>query len=475
MPEKAYLAIDLGASGGRLFAGLFDGERLRIEELHRFEHGAIQLGKALQWNVLGLWQQMVEGLRLARLKLGDRIQSVGVDTWGVDFALLGRNDELLGNPYSYRDRRTDGVMQRVFDQVGRKTVFDATGVQFMPINTLYQLVAMREQDSPLLDAAQTFLMMPDFQCFDPTAHNWAKGLLEKLAVPTDIFPRLVEPGTALGALRPELARETGLSSMRVIAPGTHDTASAVISVPVTSKPGPRPDWCYLSSGTWSLMGLELPEPVITEQTLRLNFTNEGGVGGTIRLLKNITGLWLVQECRRTWTQAGVKHSWDALARMADDAPRLASFINPDAPEFQAPCDMPEAIRDYCRNTKQPVPEDEGSIIRVCLDSIALRSRYVLGALEEINGGRIETVHVVGGGTNNRQLCQATADACQRTVVAGPAEATVIGNILVQAISDGAIGSIGEARDLVHRSFPVETYEPRDNQSWVAAYERFVTL
>ncbi|HEX3871961.1 MAG TPA: rhamnulokinase family protein [Pirellulales bacterium] len=493
MAEKAYLAVDLGASGGRVFAGIFDGQRLRLEPCHRFEHSATLAGGLLQWDLLALWRHVTDGLRAARNILGTSIRSVGVDTWGVDFALLGRGDVLLGNPVSYRDRRTEGVMDRVLNDVGREAVFNATGVQFMPINTLYQLVAMRQQNSPLLDVAETFLMMPDVinwlltghkcneftnatttQCFDPRAHAWATDLLETLRVPTHLFAPLVEPGTVLGGMRAEVASETGLHGVNVVAPGTHDTASAVLAVP-TSSNSRRPDWCYISSGTWSLMGVELPEPVISDPCLRLNFTNEGGVGNTIRLLKNITGLWLVQECRRVWEQAGRKYTWETLSGMVAEAEPLTAFVAPDAPQFQAPCDMPEVVRAFCKSTNQRVPSDDAAVTRVCLDSLALRCRYVLGALEELIGNRLDTVHIVGGGTQNRLLCQATADACQRPVQAGPVEATVIGNVLVQAIADGELASIAEARELVRRSFPVESYEPRDAHRWNDAFSRFNEL
>ncbi|MBS0209442.1 MAG: rhamnulokinase [Planctomycetes bacterium] len=494
MAEQVYLAIDLGASGGRVFAGRFDGSRLALDELHRFEHGGIQAGGGLYWNSLGLWQQIVEGLRAAHARYGAAIRSIGVDTWGVDYGLLDARDELLGQPRCYRDRRTTGVMQRVLEQVPREEVFRQTGVQFMGINTLYQLVAMRQQRSPQLDMAKTFLMMPDLinwlltgvksceatnasttQCFNPTTHDWARDLLGKLDIPTEMFLPVTEPGSRLGKLRPEVADETGLADVEVVAPGTHDTASAVVAVPAASKPGARPDWCYISSGTWSLMGVETPGPVLTDACLRWNFTNEGGVGRTIRLLKNITGLWLAQECRRVWRQKGKNLSWDELTRLAEAAPALASVIDPDAAEFQAPGDMPEAVRAYCRRTGQAVPTDEGGVFRACLEGIAHRYRYVLGALESLTEGRIETIHVVGGGTQNKQLCQATADACQRPVVAGPVEATVIGNVMVQAMSAGAVGSVAEAREVVGRSFALEHYAPRASAPWDAAYERFLKV
>ena len=494
MADEVYLAIDLGASSGRVLAGLFDGESIRLEELHRFENGAVLAGGCLQWDLLNLWSQICHGLRAAGSKYGRQIKSIGVDTWGVDYALLGRNDTLLANPVSYRDRRTDGVMERVFGRVPRDEIFAETGLQFMGINTLYQLVAMRWQKSPVLDVAESFLMMPDLfhwlltgvksneytnatttQFFNPSRGFWATTLLEKLELPTNIFCPIVQPGTRLGRLRPEVAVETGLSDVDVVVVGTHDTASAVMAVPAGAAGGPRPDWCYISSGTWSLMGVEMPRPVVNDKCRQWNFTNEGGVGSTTRLLKNITGLWLVQECRRIWSQSGRAYRWDELVRLAEAEPALASLVNPDDPAFQSPGNMPEAIRANCQQHGQPVPASDGALIRCVLESLALKCRYVLGALEDLVEGPLRTIHVVGGGVQNRQLCQATADACQRRVLAGPIEATALGNVMMQSIAAGSVGSIADARAIIARSFPVETYEPRDHDLWSAAYERFRKL
>jgi len=492
MADKVFLAADLGASSGRHVLGRFDGRSLRLEEVYRFENGPVELPGRLHWDLLGLWKDVLRGLGAATAQTGGQIASVGVDTWGVDFGLLGPGDELLGNPYHYRDGRTDGMLERAFGLVSREEIFRHTGLQFMQFNTLFQLLAMKLGGSPLLGVAERMLMMPDLfhwlltgakcnemteastsQFYNPLTGDWATKLLEQFDLPTHILGAIEQPGTDLGPLRPEVAAETGLSGTRVVLPGTHDTASAVMAVPAASRPGERPDWCYISLGTWALMGVESPKPVVTDQVLKLNFTNEGGVGGTTRLLKNITGLWLVQECRRVWNQAGRDWGWEDLNRLSGAAKPLVSFVNPDAPDFLAPDNMPEAVCEFCRKTGQAVPDSEGTVLRCALDSIAMKFRHVLSMCEELVGGRIETVHVVGGGTQNRQLCQAGADACGRCVVAGPVEATATGNIMMQAVAAGEVASIAEAREVIRRSFEVDEYEPQNTAAWDEAYERFL--
>ncbi|MEN6452534.1 MAG: rhamnulokinase family protein [Thermoguttaceae bacterium] len=493
MAEKAYLAVDIGASSGRHLLGLFDGQRLRLEEVYRFENGPVQVDGRLYWDLLNQWSHIRQGLRAAGGQ-GRPITSVGVDTWGVDFGLLGRGDELLGNPYHYRDSRTNGMMDRAFSIVPRPEIFRHTGLQFMQLNSLYQLLAMKLAKSPLLDAAESLLFMPDLfhwllsgvkcnemtdsstsQFYNPVTGGWATELLDKLSLPKHLLGKIVQPGTTLGALRSSVAAESGLAATKVVLPGTHDTASAVMAVPAASRPGTRPDWCYVSLGTWALMGIETPKPLVTDAVMKLNFTNEGGVGGTTRLLKNITGLWLVQECRRVWNQAGANLDWEALNRLSAAAPPLRSLVDPDAPEFMAPGDMPKAICEFCRRTGQPVPEDRGAIVRCALESIAMKFRQVCQMCEELNGDRLKTMHIVGGGTKNRQLCQAAADACGRRVVAGPIEATATGNLMMQALAAGDVASIAEAREVVRRSFPVEEYEPKNTAAWDEAYGRFLKI
>ncbi|MEN6557262.1 MAG: rhamnulokinase family protein, partial [Thermoguttaceae bacterium] len=385
MAQRIYLAVDMGASSGRHVLGRFDGRTVQLEEVYRFENGPVDVGGRLYWDLLGQWSHVRRGLRAAA-EAEVQIASVGVDTWGVDFGLLGRGDELLGNPYNYRDRRTEGVIEKACGIVPREEIFRHTGLQFVSINTLYQLLAMKLTGSPLLDIAETFLMMPDLfhwlltgvkcnemteasttQFYNPVAGGWATELLERFSLPTRILAPIAQPGTTLGPLRPSLAAESGLQTVQVVLPGSHDTASAVMAVPAHTEPGQRPDWCYISLGTWALMGIESPGPVINDAVLKLNFTNEGGVGGTIRLLKNITGLWIVQECRRVWNQAGAPLDWDAMTQMSVAAAPLRSFIDPDAPEFVAPGDMPEAIRAFCRKTGQAVPDDRGAVLRSVLE------------------------------------------------------------------------------------------------------------
>jgi rhamnulokinase len=494
MTQKVYLAVDMGASSGRHLLGHFDGQQLRLEEVYRFDNGPVEVGGRLYWDLLGLWSHVRQGLRAASGKCGGAIASVGVDTWGVDFGFLGRGDELLGNPYHYRDCRTNGMMERAFGIVSREDIFRQTGLQFMQINSLYQLLAMKLAGSPLLDIAETLLMVPDLfhwlltgvkcnemtdastsQFYNPIRGTWATELLDRFSLPTRFLGPIAQPGTTLGPLRPNLAAETGLAATQVVLPGSHDTASAVMAVPAESHGGDRPDWCYVSLGTWALLGIELAHPLVTDAVLKLNFTNEGGVGGTTRLLKNIGGLWLVQECRRVWNQAGAGLTWDAMNQSIADQPPLRSFVNPDATDFLAPGDMPEAIRGFCRKTGQAVPESNGAVVRCALESIAMKFRHVLEMAEQLGGGRLETVHIVGGGVQNRQICQFAANACGRRVVAGPVEATATGNLMMQAIADGAVGSIAEAREVIRRSFPVDQYEPTDTAAWDDAYQRFLKI
>jgi len=489
-----YLALDLGAESGRGLIGKFDGERLALEEVHRFANGPVRMLDTLHWDLPRLFDEIKTALRKAGAACPG-LDGAGVDTWGVDFGLVGRGDVLLGNPVHYRDARTDGMLDEAFRLVPRARIYEATGLQFMPLNTAYQLLAMKRANSPLLEAAETLLMIPDLlgwlltgrragertdasttQLYDPRAGTWSDSLCEGLGLPRHILPELIDPGTELGPLRKSVAEEVGIASLRILAPATHDTASAVAAVPAISsnRSGP-PDWCYLSSGTWSLLGVEVPRPVINDQTLQYNFTNEGGVAGTTRLLKNIMGLWIVQECRRTWARAGRDLSYEELIPRAEAARPFAALIDPDDPSLLAPGDMPARLAALCVRTGQRAPDDEGAAVRCALESLALKYRWTIARLEAILGTTIRAIHVVGGGARNALLCQFTADACGCPVHAGPVEATAAGNVLLQAMARGRIGTLSDARAVVARSFPAVTYEPRDNAAWRDAAGRFEAL
>jgi rhamnulokinase len=492
MSQQVYLGVDLGAESGRVMAGLWNGKKMQLEEIHRFANGGIAIADTLRWNTLGLWGEIQTGLTAAAKKFGKSVVSVGVDTWGVDFALLSKSGELLGLPYHYRDARTRGMMQKVLARVPREEIFSETGLQFMEINTLFQLLALQKNSPELLAAAETLLLMPDFlhfclsgarvceftiattsQCVNPKKRAWATDLLDKLGLPAKIFPDIVPPGTHIGHLRPGLAERTGLGAIAVVAPAAHDTGSAVAGVP-TKNTG-KPNWAYLSSGTWSLLGVEVPDALLSHRVLELNLTNEGGVDGTYRLLKNIMGMWLLQQCRRAFAEKGGDYSYEQLVQMAGEAGAFRSLVNPNDDRFLNPPDMPKAIQDFCRETGQPIPENEGQIVRCVLESLALIYATVLDGLEELVGTKIEVVHVVGGGSRNKVLNAFTASACGRPVVAGPVEATVLGNLLVQARSHGEIQSLADIRSAVRESSEVVQYDPENAGAWNEARGRFAAL
>jgi rhamnulokinase len=488
MAKRVYLAVDLGAESGRVIAGIWDGKRIRLEEVHRFPNGAVPLAGSLRWDALRLWSEIQSGLGMAAAKHGKQIVSVGADTWGVDYVLLSRTGEMLGQPHHYRDARTNGVMEAAFAKVPRSAIFAKTGLQFMQFNTLFQLMATQQRTPELLKAAERLLFMPDFlhwamcgsevaeftiastsQCLDPRTGKWAGSLLKKLGLPTNILPEIVLPGTQLGTLREPVRELTGLGAIQVIAPPSHDTASAVAGVPTASTG--KADWAYISSGTWSLMGAEIASASLTERTAELNMTNEGGIDGTWRLLKNIMGLWLVQQCKRSFDKRGRTADYAELASLAERARPLRSLVNPDDPGFLNPPDMPKAMQDFCRRTGQPIPKSPGELVRCAYESLALRYRQVLGWLEELTGNRIEVIHVVGGGSKSRILNQFTADACQRPVVTGPIEATALGNLLVQVRASGELSSLSEMREVIRASSEVVTYTPGDAAPWEAAAAR----
>lgn len=493
--DPVYLAVDLGASGGRVLAGKVTATGIELDELHRFANGGLRQGKRLVWNLLGLWEQVCEGLAKGAAKYGDAIKSVGVDTWGVDYVLLDANEDVVGPCFHYRDARTRGMMERAFERISRSEIFQETGLQFMEINTAYQLFAMRTQLSPLLDIAERFMMVPDYfhwqlsgeqsneytnasttQLLNAETGNWSHRVMSALEIPTHLFSQPIQPGTTLGSITSDVASRTGLSpQVQVVVPATHDTGSAVLAVPASTFASEYPDWCYISCGTWSLFGAELPRPRINDMCQMFNFTNEGGVSGSIRLLKNISGLWIVQQCRAQWRREGHDWSWDHLIQLAEQAPPMESIIDTDDPLLAAPANMPDAIREYCKRTSQTPPQTEGEVIRCALESLALRYRLVLDYLEQLVGRPFKTIHMVGGGVQNRMLCQLAADACQRVVVAGPVEATALGNVMMQAIGSGELGSIDQARQLVRAASGVREYHPRRGNRWEEGFQRLKQL
>jgi rhamnulokinase len=484
MARDVALAVDLGASSGRVVAGGFDGRLLELEEVHRFDNGPVTMAGRLIWDLPRLWQEVSLGLRAAAARHGRAISSVGVDTWGVDFSFLAADGELLANPVCYRDARTQGMLATATAVVPREEIFAATGLQFMEINSLYQLLALVRAESSVLTAADRLLMIPDLvhwllsgvasnertnasttQCFDPQTGDWAFPLLARLGLPQRIFGTIADPGTTLGPLRPEVAAEAGLGAVRVVLPGTHDTASAVAAVPAAEPPSRRPDWAYVSLGTWALVGAELDRPLVTPECLARNFTNEAGIGGTTRLLKNVCGLWLVQQCRAAWQRAGQAWTWDQLTALAAEAPPLVTLVDPNHPSLVAPADMPAAIRALARASGEPEPETTAATVRAALESVAAAVRRTLLELDGLLGRRVGRVHVVGGGVKNPLLCQMIADATGRPVVAGPVEATAIGNLLVQLLAHDGTIDLRAIRRVVRDTFEPVRYDPKDAARW----------
>jgi rhamnulokinase len=462
-----YLAFDLGAESGRAMLGRLRDRRLALEEIHRFPNQPLRENGSLRWDIRGLWAEMRHALDRAPKALA----SIGVDTWGVDFGLLDANGELIENPYHYRDRRTEGVMDSVFARVSRERIYAATGIQFLPFNTLYQLYATAPE---VIERSECLLMISDLlnywltgkrateytiatttQMVDASTRAWAFDLIAELQLPARLFQPIVEPGAEIGSWK----------DVPVIAPACHDTGSAVAAVEMS------PDSAFLSSGTWSLLGAELTQPVITPRARDLNFTNEGGVCGTIRVLKNIAGMWLLQSCRRSWQEC----SYEDLLRAAERQPAFISLIDPDHPAFLNPPDMPEAIAVYCARTSQPVPASPPACARAILESLALKYREVLESLEEITARRFREIRVIGGGSRNRVLNQFTADATGRTVIAGPVEATALGNIAMQMLATGAVGTLSQARAIIAQSFPTDRFEPASTLVWNDAIARFSRL
>jgi rhamnulokinase len=485
-----FLAIDLGASSGRVFEGAWNGEIFEVRELHRFINSSSSVLGHLHWDVLRLWSEIKDGL--SRYSRENQVAPAGIaiDAWGVDFALLDSAGSLLGNPYTYRDRRTDGMPSAVFARITEKDIFRETGVQSWQTNTLLQIFSMAQNKDPQLEAAATMLMIPDLftfwlsgektiECtvgstsgmFRTERSEWALDLLSGLGIPSHFLPPLTKPGTFLAPLRRELANEINFSALPpVLAVAAHDTASTVAAIPAMDL-----DSVFISSGTWSLMGVEITQPVTTNLALDLRVSNERGVAGSTLLLRNITGLWILQECVRRWQLQGNSYTWADLLKLAESSKPFRSLIDPDARDFRAPNNMLLAIQNFCQRTKQPKPDSPGAFVRCCIESLTLRYRETLGSLEHLTGRRLSTIRVAGGGCRNRMLCQFTANATNRHVVTGPVEASVLGNVMTQAIATGHIKNFTEGREVITSSIHQSFFEPRTIDVWDDAYHRFQKL
>ncbi len=482
--EKKVLAFDFGASGGRAMCGTFDGGKITIEELHRFSNDPVILNGTMYWDVLRLFFEIKQGLIKAK-KCG-RIESIGIDTWGVDFGLIDEEGRLLENPVHYRDSRTEGMLEESFKFISKEKFYEITGNQFMEINTAFQLLYLLKNRKDLLERADKMILMPDLfnyfltgekkaeysiasttQLLDARKGEWSDEVIDALKLPKNIFPDIVPTGTKIGTLSEEICTELGLGKIDVMAVAGHDTQCALVAVPTAEE-----DFIFLSCGTWSLLGTELPEPIINDKSEYYNITNEGGYGRKISFLKNIIGLWCIQESRRQWIREGLEYGFGDLEIMAKDAPSLRCFIDPDAPEFTPAGDVPKRIREFCERTGQPVPESIGEVVRCINESLAMKYRHAIEEIKDCTGRDYQTVYMVGGGTQSALLCQFTANACGRRVSAGPVEATVLGNVALQLMASGDIKSLGEAREIIKRSQDIKIYEPQDTAAWDEAYERF---
>lgn len=474
MSAKQVIAVDLGATSGRVMAAAYDGARLELREAHRFPNIPVQTPSSLRWDVLRLWREITMGIAAV-----EGATSIGLDSWGVDYALLDSAGELLGNPWHYRDPRTDGAMEWVFDRMPRREIFQRTGIQFMPLNALYQLAASIRDGSPQLQQAASLLTIADLfnywltgsktcefteastmQLYNPALADWDRELMSAVGIPTEILTPIVAPGSKIGEYQ----------GIDVIVPACHDTGSAVVAVPTTTE-----DYAYLSSGTWSLLGMELDAPIISDAAYAANVTNEGGYGGTYRLLKNIMGLWVADQCRLAWRSAGRDYSFAELTAMVTGATLFKSLIEPDDPLFLPPGDMPARVVEFCRRRGQPSPDSDADVMATVYVSLAYKYRYVLEQLIAVSGRRVDRLHIIGGGSQNALLNQMTANAIGRPVIAGPAEATATGNAIVQLIANGELAHVGEARALLSGSDELRHFEPKDSAHWDEHYERFCAL
>jgi len=487
--ELNMLAFDFGASSGRGLLGRFNGTRLEIEEIHRFSNDPVDIAGHTYWDILRLYWEMQQGLiKFATSKQGE-IASIGIDTWGVDFGLLDKAGRLVGNPYHYRDRRNEGMIEEACRRVPKEEIFNRTGVAFQKFNTLFQLLSMQLNEPEALERSSTMLFMPDLftyfltgekktefteattsQMLDAVTGQWDRELLDKLGIPHHFLTEIDYPGTERGKVKSEIADFLGINKAPVIAVATHDTGSAVAAVPAKNS-----SYAFLSSGTWSLMGVVIDKPIINDYTLRWNYTNEGCVGGKYRLIKNIMGMWIFNECKRAWDRRGEVYSYGELDKLAEQSASFMAFIDPDNDLFYSPGDMPEKVQQFCKQTGQAVPQTKGEIVRCIFESLALKYRWSFEKLEEILGYSLDVLHIVGGGIKNRMVNQFTANVLKKPVICGPVEATAIGNLMVQAMALGEVKNQEEIRQVVKNSFPTEDYMPKDTDAWDEAYERFLKI
>lgn len=484
---KRVLAFDFGASSGRAIIGCFDGDKITLEEVHRFSNDPVSVGGTVYWDVLRLFYEIKQGIIKAKIAGG--FDSIGIDTWGVDFGLIDSEGKLMENPVHYRDARTVGLVDEAFKTMPKEKLYGITGIQFMELNTLFQLISLKKYRPWMLERAEKMLFMPDLfgymltgkmcaeysiastsQLIDLDKRTWSKEILDAFGIKESVFAPLVQPGTVLGELSKEICEECGVDPVPVISVCGHDTQSAITSVPCEDG-----DFAFLSSGTWSLFGTELDKPIVNETSMNINITNEGGFDGSTGFLKNIIGLWLIQESRRQWKREGKEYSYADLEKLALAAEPFKCFIDPDAPEFVPHGNIPERVREFCRKTGQYVPETVGEIMRCIYESLAMKYRLTFEKLRECTERDYPVIHVIGGGTKDGLLCQMTANSCDRTVKAGPIEATVMGNVAVQLMSDGSVKNIGQARKIVAESSELKTFEPKDTDKWAGAYEDFLKI
>lgn len=484
---KRVLAFDFGASSGRAIIGCFDGDKITLEEVHRFSNDPVSVGGTVYWDVLRLFYEIKQGI--VKAKIAGGFDSIGIDTWGVDFGLIDSEGKLMENPVHYRDTRTAGLVEESFKTMPKEKLYGITGIQFMELNTLFQLISLKKYRPWMLDRADKMLFMPDLfaymltgkmcaeysiastsQLIDLETKSWSKEILDAFGIKKSLFAPLVKPGTVLGELSKEICEECGVDPVSVISVCGHDTQSAITSVPCEDG-----NFAFLSSGTWSLFGTELDKPIVNETSMNINITNEGGFDDSTGFLKNIIGLWLIQESRRQWKREGEEYSYADLEKLALAAEPFKCFIDPDAPEFVPHGNIPERVREFCRRTGQYVPETVGEVMRCIYESLAMKYRLTFEKLRECTKRDYPVIHVIGGGTKDGLLCQMTANSCDRTVKAGPIEATVMGNVAVQLMSDGSVENIGQARKIIAESSELKIFEPKDTGDWAKAYEDFLKI